>query len=586
MNWRDPHVIRKAVYVGLIVALLFPLAWLSAPSTRNENGDLSPGGQLSQIRAKHGIMQASLGEVDPASETMKLSLLGARPIATVLLWQQANEQKKRHQWDELQATLNVIGKLQPNFPEIWKHQAWNISYNVSVEFDNYQHRYHWIKRGCKYMFEGLRLNRKRPRMLREMGNTFGQKFGRADEHVQFRELFREDDDFHQAIRDEGLAEDEISRGREVDNWLVAHAWHVRAEQLVDELAMKMPSPAVFFSSSGLDLMKYAEALAEEQKWDRVETAWSEAWKAWQAFGEREIRTSFGTRIHLVDLDGRTIPRDVQGLDEAPSAVRDILAEVEQLENELDRLAPGVRETLEAQGRESLTASEKAALDKAYSERTAEEQALAESASEKIRVTELEVANSAPPRQRDEALQTAYRLLQARTLADHVKSYRSVVNYEYWWTRAKVERRPEVAAARKKAAQAERVYFDESNFEKAKQLYEEVWTVWSDVYQEHPELIEAVDSEEMLEDIVRYKDVLDQLREPFPSDFPLRDLLDYHRDHEKVKGWYRSEAVSGPDPDGGPGEGPSDSAPPTPAPPEPRESALESIPLPPEPAEVE
>ncbi|HSO48304.1 MAG TPA: hypothetical protein VLQ68_10280 [Rhizobiaceae bacterium] len=166
---------RKVVYIGVIVLLLFPLFWIGQPATRT-----SAGGVLARLRADNDLSQAELGEIDPAGESMKLATLGLRNVAANLLWEKSFEYKKKEDWEGLSATLNQITKLQPNFITVWEHQAHNLSYNVSVEFDDYRMRYHWVKKGIDFLAEGIRKNRENPRLLHNTGWITGQKIGRAD----------------------------------------------------------------------------------------------------------------------------------------------------------------------------------------------------------------------------------------------------------------------------------------------------------------------------------------------------------------------------------------------------------------------
>ena len=140
-----------------------------------------------------------LGEIDPASESMKLATLGMRGVAANLLWERANRYKREHDWDSLAATLNQISKLQPNFISVWQFQGWNLAYNVSIEFDDYRSRYQWVKRGIDFYREGFRYNTEEPVLDWEVGWTFGHKMGKADEYVQFRRLYRDDRDYHQDL---------------------------------------------------------------------------------------------------------------------------------------------------------------------------------------------------------------------------------------------------------------------------------------------------------------------------------------------------------------------------------------------------
>ena len=160
---------RKIIYGALIAGLLIPLYLLSRPAMRESNGDLSDGGVLSQMRKEYNLSQANLGDIDPASETMKLATLGMKGIAANLLWERANRYKRDSDWDNLTATLNQISKLQPNFISVWQFQGWNLAYNVSVEFDDYRSRYHWVTRGIDFLRDGIRYNTDEPVLYWEIG---------------------------------------------------------------------------------------------------------------------------------------------------------------------------------------------------------------------------------------------------------------------------------------------------------------------------------------------------------------------------------------------------------------------------------
>ena len=51
--------------------------------------------------------------------------------------------------------------LQPNFVSVWVFQGWNLSYNVSVEFDDYHDRYRWVIKGIDFLKRGHRVQPRR-----------------------------------------------------------------------------------------------------------------------------------------------------------------------------------------------------------------------------------------------------------------------------------------------------------------------------------------------------------------------------------------------------------------------------------------
>jgi len=147
-----------------------------------------------------------------------------RGVAANLLWGKATDYKMKKDWTNLGATLNQITKVQPNFINVWTNQAWNLSYNVSVEFDDYRQRYRWVIKGFNFLDEGIKYNKDQPRLLWEMGRMVSQKIGKADESKQYRRLFKADDQFH------GSRPPELR-----DNWLVGKDWYERSIEMIDDL---------------------------------------------------------------------------------------------------------------------------------------------------------------------------------------------------------------------------------------------------------------------------------------------------------------------------------------------------------------
>ena len=165
-----------------------------------------PGGLLGANADRHyGLSEANLGEIDPSAETVKLATLGLRGIAVDILWEKANEYKRIEDWTNFGATLEQIAKLQPHFYSVWDFQAHNLTYNTSVEFDDYKDRYDWVIKGINFLKEGKNANTSpdnpkltESRITARLGWFISNKIGKADEHRQYRRLFKEDDQFHNA----------------------------------------------------------------------------------------------------------------------------------------------------------------------------------------------------------------------------------------------------------------------------------------------------------------------------------------------------------------------------------------------------
>ena len=156
-----------------------------------------------------------------AAETMLLETFGMDGIAQMLLWQKAEEYKKKKEWTNLAATLNQLIVLNPHLETFWLFQGWNLAYNISVEQDNYNDRYFWVKKGISFLERETLYNRSPFRLTWDVVDHLSEnrQIGRT-ERVFFRKLYKDDPD----IVDVG--------GFQVhkrDGWLVGKWWYKQAK---------------------------------------------------------------------------------------------------------------------------------------------------------------------------------------------------------------------------------------------------------------------------------------------------------------------------------------------------------------------
>ena len=489
--------LRKLAYLGAIIVLAFPIVWLSVPATTTK-----AGGKLAQLRKEHKLSQVNLGEVDPASETIKLATLGLRGVAVNLLWEKANYYKKVEDWTNLTATLEQLAKLQPNFITFWKFQAWNLTYNVSVEFDDYHDRYYYVREGIEFLRKGERYNVDNPQLLWDLGWFIGQKIGRADEYLQYRRLFRADDDFHPADR----------TLEERDNWLVGKGWYETAIDAVRNRGKDIgrKSPRDFYSSPAKSQMNYAEAIEEEGLFERARRAWAKAADEWRQFGETFIEHSTGVRLQL-------------------GAQPRLEKELAETRAKLDAMLPDVRKTLADEKRQALTDDERQLLDMPREKLTPDQVEKLYEVEPKLVVTDREVGERIAreqPANAKQALQIAGEIERADRLLEYTTAYKRDANYDYWQTRADFEQTANALAARELMFEAKKEARN-ANLPEAKRLYREGFAQWRLVIEEFPSILddEATTGEDLLDFVKGYRDVLDQLDERLDDDFPLWEVVE-------------------------------------------------------------
>jgi hypothetical protein len=545
---------RKVFYLAGIVVLLLALIVLGQPASHGTGGQ-SEGGKLAQVRAEHGFAEAQLGEIDPASQTIKLATLGLRGMASNYLWEKANKYKMKKDWGNFGATLNQITKLEPHFVNVWRFQAWNLSYNCSVEFDDYRERYRWVIKGVDYLQDGIRINKMEVKLLTDTAWVLSQKIGRADEWQQFRQLFKADDDFH---GDRPV--------NERDNWLVGKLWYDRAEDLVLHGGdLKKMSEVLFYCHGPMCQMNYCEAIEKDGVFgEKAAVEWRRAQQLWKDFGDRTLKGFDDSKIATLHLN------DAERLKK----------EADELSAQLSQLAPGVRKKLRAERFASLAEPEMlayltvykefdkaklaaeleqipvdarrkaladrfAALDekleklgeagaealrRPYGELPKEQWEILAKAAPKVEVTDEQVATLAPSASFNAAMKAASAAALKREEARQIEVYRGIVNFEYWRRHAEVEQCKEALDGRKCFYDAQDA-FAKGQLKRAKQEYEKGFAEWRKVLDRWPVL--AVDDislgREMLDTIDLYKKVLEQDGSTFPENFILKDIQVNYKD---------------------------------------------------------
>ena len=488
---------HKLGYLAGIVLLAFPIVWLSVPATTTK-----AGGKLAQLRTEYKLSQVNLGEVDPASETIKLATLGLRGVAVNLLWEKANYYKKTEDWTNLTATLEQLAKLQPNFITFWKFQAWNLTYNVSVEFDDYHDRYYYVRRGIEFLKEGERYNVDHPQLLSDLGWFIGQKIGRADEYLQYRRLFKADDEFHSPDRTPD----------ERDNWLVGKEWYLKAIDAVDNKGKSLgrKSPRDFYSGPAKSQMNYAEAIEEEGYFEKARRAWIKSAEEWRQFGDQFIEHSTGMKLQLGSQ-----PR--------------LEKELADLRAKLEGMLPGVRGKLAEEKRAALTAEERELLDTPKEKLTPDQAEKRYQVEPKLAVVDREVAERIgreQPANQNQALQLAGEIERQDKLLQFTINYKRDANYDYWKTRADFEQTANALTARKLMFDARKAFRD-ADLPTAKKLYQEGFAKWRAVIDEFPSLMDEEETTggDIVDFIKRYRNVLEQLDEKLGDDFPLWDVIE-------------------------------------------------------------
>jgi hypothetical protein len=432
---------------------------------------------LDPVKAKYQLGEATIGQVDAGSFMLKLALLGgARGIAANVLWTKAIELQKVQEWDRLEATVDLITKLQPHFLAVWTFQSWNLAYNVSVEWDAPEDKYVWIKKGIQFAADGVAKNKNSPDLIWDTASIYYHKIGFSDESIILRRLFRDDDD-------DGFKTDPMENQVRNDNFQLAHGWFVRAVKLVDDGGQRLtsaieanpnfvdpppqrkgrPGDLAFRSMPSHAQTRYAAGLEKQSvkgiqpTFGEVARAeWGKALAEWSEFGKYTYPSH-----NDIEVQGKLVHQ--------PIRLDDVLRQ-----NELAKLADDTNYWAQVLELPTVTKEEAQRL-------------------------------------------TANKIHWTQRWADQV-------NYPYWTDRAKTEMEPQGVEARKLFYEGTRAY-KSGDYPEAGKKFKEGLVLWDDLLKRHPvyrnDSLNQKDTGLILR---RYTRVLANLSEPIPDDLPFKDLL--------------------------------------------------------------
>lgn len=146
---------------------------------------------LNRDRGTLGLTRVTpLENAPPVLAFTTVALGGFRGLIANALWIRATELQDEDKFFEMVQLADWITKLQPHFVSVWVHQAWNMSYNISVKFSNLNDRWPWVNRALELLRdEGLRYNPQEPLLYRELAWHFQHKMGADldDAHWVYKE---------------------------------------------------------------------------------------------------------------------------------------------------------------------------------------------------------------------------------------------------------------------------------------------------------------------------------------------------------------------------------------------------------------
>ncbi len=123
-----------------------------------------------------------------AEYTASMLLGGMRAVAIDYLWIQYTKAEKARNYVEVNAILEILLRLQPNFAEIWQHLAWAKAYNIAAQQESEAERWLWVKSALEDSDQAVRRNPTSEKLLFHKGYML---YHRLPQEPMLLERYRE-----------------------------------------------------------------------------------------------------------------------------------------------------------------------------------------------------------------------------------------------------------------------------------------------------------------------------------------------------------------------------------------------------------
>ncbi|HEX3720671.1 MAG TPA: hypothetical protein VH595_22195 [Verrucomicrobiae bacterium] len=130
-----------------------------------------------------------LENAPPMLAFTSVALGGFRGLIANALWMRANDLQNDDKYFEMVQLADWITTLEPHFVDVWRVQAWNMAYNISVKFKDPEDRWHWVQRGIRLLRDqGIPLNPNETLLYRDLSWLYQHKIGQNldDAHMRYK----------------------------------------------------------------------------------------------------------------------------------------------------------------------------------------------------------------------------------------------------------------------------------------------------------------------------------------------------------------------------------------------------------------
>lgn len=274
----------------LVVTLLILLmaALLAAGAFLKETVLLKP--QVSEPQAS----QSELTELSDLGAATILLMGGFRGLAVNVLWLKSIDLHERRRYHDERAILDIISKLQPRYASVWVFQAWNIAYNISVQYETDEEQFKWVQEGKDFLLKGQKILPENADIAFWLGIMYSHKYGYRPAYGELLEKCEGKNNYEEGAIWFDRARKLIRQGRALSVFHprladtgVFHCYESRYKQILERGSL---------TSTGFD----SETLKDAEPWRK--RALTEAEGLVERWPRDPVFPYFKVRIGAVGLD--------------------------------------------------------------------------------------------------------------------------------------------------------------------------------------------------------------------------------------------------------------------------------------------
>jgi hypothetical protein len=134
---------------------------------------------LDHDRATLGLtISEPLEDAPPVLALTTQALGGFRGLISNFLWMRADTLQMNDQYFEAAQLANWITDLEPHYSQVWAYEGWNMAWNISVKFKDFNDRWRWITNGMVLLRDrGLQYNPDNTILYQQLAWIYQNKMG-------------------------------------------------------------------------------------------------------------------------------------------------------------------------------------------------------------------------------------------------------------------------------------------------------------------------------------------------------------------------------------------------------------------------